>query len=753
MSLVPRCQSLAFKNLAKTVDLTVMRQSSSVFSSVFSPAAGKYVWKMKPEDYDYVQEIARSAYADMLHDYDRNEKYEAGVKSAIAEIKRRGIEPRVLDIGTGTGLLSMMACRHGANDVVACEAFLPMAAIAEQIIKDNGFERKIRVVRKRSTEMSIEEDMGGKRANILVTEVFDTELIGEGAIATFRHALDHLLTPDCVVVPSLGRMYVQVVSSDLIRRWHEMCPLSIGDKRIDIPAVASHPAGSVFYDLQLTEVPRDAFTSLSGALKVFEFDFSGETRLMDNRHSAVDFVARADGDAHAVFMWWDLKMDVEGREWIDMAPNNVMSPTLASLSGCDHLGEGDDSRSVPPEVPRPWRDHWMQALYFLYGNKSLKRGQKATMLASHDDYSLAFDLSTASKDGNDITDASMKLPESLSPPFLSRAKLGFLNCVETREKLVKCLGNVVTSKSIVACVGEGSLLPIICAALGAQKVFVLDTNRWTTQFLTSIAQHNGLSSRIKIIGKSPEELVDADLDEEKVDVVVSDMWFQTLSLPWDGLYYSYALRSLQKFLEPDCVFLPRKGELKGMCLSMRDLWKIRAPVGDSAQGFDLAKFDAAILSACDDADPQVEPQPLWEYPNHALSKTRTLMTFDMDMFLDKGGCGGEVFDVDQRNAVDFQLWSSTTGEGEGQNLAERAFNGIAFWMDWVYDDDTVLSTGLSSQPEVGGPVSWNRNFKQGIYIHSKQDRPEAIRAKVVFHPNDGDISFYVNSVSGDGVST
>ena len=93
----------------------------------------------------------------------------------------------------------MMACRHGANEVIACEvtrkgfcrahvwraailkpslpvsqvilsfeqAFLPMAAIAEQIIKENGFERKIRVVRKRSTEMSIEEDMGGKRANIL----------------------------------------------------------------------------------------------------------------------------------------------------------------------------------------------------------------------------------------------------------------------------------------------------------------------------------------------------------------------------------------------------------------------------------------------------------------------------------------------------------------------------------------------------------------------------------------------------------
>ena len=128
------------------------------------------------------------------------------------------------------------------------QAFLPMAAIAEQIIKDNGFERQIRVVRKRSTEMSAEHDMGGTRANILgngfsksislficrffsrrflscrsfvlnfaiVTEVFDTELIGEGAIATFRHALDNLLTPDCIVVPSRGRMYVQVGAPNFI---------------------------------------------------------------------------------------------------------------------------------------------------------------------------------------------------------------------------------------------------------------------------------------------------------------------------------------------------------------------------------------------------------------------------------------------------------------------------------------------------------------------------------------------------------
>ena len=32
-----------------------------------------------------------------------------------------------------------------------------------------------------------------ERANVLVTEVFDTELIGEGALGTFRHAHQSLL--------------------------------------------------------------------------------------------------------------------------------------------------------------------------------------------------------------------------------------------------------------------------------------------------------------------------------------------------------------------------------------------------------------------------------------------------------------------------------------------------------------------------------------------------------------------------------
>jgi protein arginine N-methyltransferase 7 len=73
------------------------------------------------------------------------------------------------------------------------QEFRPMADCAEKIIALNGFIDKIRLIRKRSTDVRIGKEMLQK-ANILVTEVFDTELIGEGAIATFNLAHKHLLT-------------------------------------------------------------------------------------------------------------------------------------------------------------------------------------------------------------------------------------------------------------------------------------------------------------------------------------------------------------------------------------------------------------------------------------------------------------------------------------------------------------------------------------------------------------------------------
>ena len=47
------------------------RRGMSVFTQRVNPVTGAVDWEMQPESYDYQQEVARSAYADMLHDTER----------------------------------------------------------------------------------------------------------------------------------------------------------------------------------------------------------------------------------------------------------------------------------------------------------------------------------------------------------------------------------------------------------------------------------------------------------------------------------------------------------------------------------------------------------------------------------------------------------------------------------------------------------------------------------------------------------
>lgn len=56
----------------------------------------------------------------------QNKKYYAAVKAAIDKKHKNGEKANILDIGTGTGLLSMMAAKCGADTIIACEVKLKL---------------------------------------------------------------------------------------------------------------------------------------------------------------------------------------------------------------------------------------------------------------------------------------------------------------------------------------------------------------------------------------------------------------------------------------------------------------------------------------------------------------------------------------------------------------------------------------------------------------------------------------------------
>ncbi|GFU33651.1 protein arginine N-methyltransferase 9 [Nephila pilipes] len=124
----------------------------------------------------------------MLNDKERNLAYKQAITRAIEDGHHR-----VLDIGAGTGILSMMAADANAEKVYACEASEIMFAVLQNVIQVN--DKPVKIFQKFSTELLIDEDLPEK-VSLIVTEIFDAGLFGENSLETLNHAWEYLLSRD-----------------------------------------------------------------------------------------------------------------------------------------------------------------------------------------------------------------------------------------------------------------------------------------------------------------------------------------------------------------------------------------------------------------------------------------------------------------------------------------------------------------------------------------------------------------------------
>lgn len=148
----------------------------------------------------------------MMNDAPRNDAFEAAIRAAIA---RKGAAARVLDIGAGSGLLSLMAARAGAERVVACEMEPLIAEMAQQIVAQNGYGDRITVHAKPSTDLAVGAELDGP-ADILVSEILSSDLLTEKVLDTFEDAHRRLLAPDALVIPNAATAMGCLVASDTL---------------------------------------------------------------------------------------------------------------------------------------------------------------------------------------------------------------------------------------------------------------------------------------------------------------------------------------------------------------------------------------------------------------------------------------------------------------------------------------------------------------------------------------------------------
>ncbi|XP_060892325.1 protein arginine N-methyltransferase 7 [Labrus mixtus] len=668
-----------------------------------NPTTGALDWVEESEEYDYHQEIARSCYADMLHDRDRNEKYYQGIRAAVARVKERGEKVIVLDIGTGTGLLSMMAVTAGADFCYAVEVFKPMAEAAQCIVTKNGFSDKIKIINKHSTDVTVgpDGDMQTK-ANVLITELFDTELIGEGALPSYEHAHRNLVLEGCEAVPHRATVYAQLVESELLWSWAQMQPVEVEGARVVPPPAVGHCAGAhSVCDIQLSQVSPNSFNPLGPLCTMFSVDFSKPVSSALQAHSS-QFASQSDGRAHVVLSWWDLDMDPSGSIVCSMAP----------------------SWAYPQPKSAPWRDHWMQSVYFLPVESTVTKGEELSLTVCHDDYSLWYSLRPHSQQ-NSPTEAPPSRPCCTCQAHLvwNRPRFGEHNDRRRTESYVSALRSVLKEDSVCLSVSDGSLLPVFAHILGAKKVYSLENSRMSKQVIEQVLEANLKKGGVELLEIRPEQLTSSDVGGEQISVLMGEPYFSTSLLPWHSLFFWYCRTALAGLLRPDATILPRSATLHMMAVEFQDLWRIRAPCG-TCEGFDVTPMDEMVQRSLDFRESrEAEPHPLWEYPCRALTQSSAVMTFDFTECVPK---------------------QPISSQGSLPLIRVGRCHGIALWMEYHLTDDIIVSAGLIGPISEQGECEWSRHRKQGVYFlsspwDSSGDGRAAVSYNYTFEPTLGDI--------------
>jgi protein arginine N-methyltransferase 7 len=261
----------------------------------------------------------------MVHDTPRNDAYR--------EALRRAVRPHhhVIEIGTGSGLLAMLAARSGARRVTTCEIVPVIAAQARRVIARNGLSDRIGVICGSSLDLEIGREID-EAGDLLVSEIVGNDFVGEGALAAIADAKARLLNRDATIIPARGHIRAAIVGGDDLERLLTLGRFEGLDLTpFDALAPAVLPIG-VDVRLEALSLPFDVF--------VFDFVF---TERFQPEQLRFEVPVTAPGRARGVIQWIALALDDEIR--FENAPFDTArshwEPTLFSFPAPVDVAPGD----------------------------------------------------------------------------------------------------------------------------------------------------------------------------------------------------------------------------------------------------------------------------------------------------------------------------------------------------------------------------------------------------------------------------
>ncbi|MEI7567892.1 MAG: tetratricopeptide repeat protein [Alcaligenaceae bacterium] len=280
----------------------------------------------------------------MMNESHRNDAYYEGIKTAAKAGKL------VLEIGAGSGLLSMMAAKLGATQVVACEAEPLVAKTATEIVKINGYADTVTILSKISYDVEVGKDLKEK-ADVLIHEIFDSAIIGEHVLPAIEDAKKRLLKPDALIVPHAASIMIALMGGEAAGKYLRV-EHGHGFDLSHFNSIASKKIPFYREDI--------ALTPMSMPVDAFRFDFMNQDSY-PAEEKILELTATTKGLCYGVVQWIRIELDTT-TIW-ENPPTDIRSTTA-----------------------------WQRTIYRFDQPLPLTKGMVVKIAASHDRASPWFDL-------------------------------------------------------------------------------------------------------------------------------------------------------------------------------------------------------------------------------------------------------------------------------------------------------------------------------------------------------------------------
>uniref|UniRef100_A0A336LQ92 type I protein arginine methyltransferase n=1 Tax=Culicoides sonorensis TaxID=179676 RepID=A0A336LQ92_CULSO len=281
----------------------------------------------------YFKSYARlSIHRDMLKDEIRTKTY----RNVIYDNKHLFKGKIVLDVGCGTGILSLFAAKAGAATVIGIECSR-IIEITKKVVEDNGFGDKILLVDKRVEDV-IELPRGIEKVDIIISEWMGYCLFYESMLDTVLYARDKWLKKDGYLFPDKVSLYIAGMEDRFNRDarlawWHDLYDYDFSAlrKQVEKEAIVDH-------------VPPNKLVTLDYCLK--EFD------LYTMKKEDVSFV-----------------VPFQLTSWFDESMHALVTYFNVYFTKCHTLQSFSTSMDYPST-------HWKQTIFYLKSNITLKKNEK-----------------------------------------------------------------------------------------------------------------------------------------------------------------------------------------------------------------------------------------------------------------------------------------------------------------------------------------------------------------------------------------